>query len=121
MDDGGDEEEEVVAAVTGFLVVAVTFLRDERVVRRFTAIVDVDAAAVTGFRVVVFITVVLFDGFGDAVGRLVGFELVPAADSVETDVRGGTGFLVAVFGFVGFGGRDVTLCVVLFVSFLIDC
>jgi hypothetical protein len=101
------------AVVTGFLVVAVAFLRDESVVRRFTAIVDVDA---TGFLVVVFITVAFFDGFAGAMGRLVGFE--PAGDSVETDVRGGTGFLVPT-GFVGFG-FDVTFCVLFCVSFLIE-
>lgn len=78
--------------VGGFLVEAtvVAFLRDESVVRRFTAIV-----VATGFLVVevVFITVVVafFDGFCVA-GRLEG-------DSGETDVR--TGFLVTEFVFVG--------------------
>lgn len=78
--------------VEGFLVEAMVeaFLRDESVVRRFTAIV-----IATGFLVVevLFITVVVafFDGFCVA-GRLGG-------NSVETDVR--TGFLVTEFVFVG--------------------
>jgi hypothetical protein len=106
----------VAALVNGFLV-AVAFLRDDRVVRRFTAMLDADA--VTGFLVVVFITAVaFFDGFGDAVGRLVGFAADD--DSAETDGRGGTGFLLAAaLAFVGFG-LAVAFCVVLRVSFLID-
>lgn len=85
--------------VAGFLV-DVAFLRDEIVVRRFTAIVVVP----TGFLVdeVVFITVdvAFFDGFGVAVGRLEGLTVI-VDDSVETDVRLETGFLVTDVCFVG--------------------
>lgn len=114
--------------VAGFLV-DVAFLREEIVVRRFTARVE----ATTGFLVVdevVFITAAVDDaffvGFGDA-GRLVGFALnVDDGDSVETDVRFVTGFLVTdvVVVFVGFTFWTVIDALVTFdgdeVLFLID-
>lgn len=114
----------VVVVVTGFR--EVEFLRDVIVVLRFTAMVD--EVVTTGFRVVVCIRVdvAFFDGFDDAVGRLVGLIVVDAAgtaDSVdETDVLFtvvATGLLAeTVLGFVGFV-LDVTF-IVLFVSFLIE-
>lgn len=92
------------------------FLR-ETVVRRFTAIV-----VLTGF-LVVFITVdvAFFDGLWvvEAGGRLDGGRIVVSGDSVETDVRFGTGFLVTTVVFVGFSFWTV-IDALDNVSFLID-
>lgn len=100
----------------GFRLV-VEFLRDVKVVRRFTATV-----VGTGFLVVVcFITVVeFFDGFervDDTTGRRVGLTVAEVDDS---EVRLETGFFVAAVVVVITGGFvfDVTFCdAVLFVTF----